>query len=95
MDSFGFYEVLLNMFVEENPYNAFIQLWVGGIIGTALRTPIWIKQSTNVQIDPGYICLDGVVDVSKWHGWLPSRSKLVHKITKLLTSKYLHYFNLM
>jgi hypothetical protein len=69
-DNYGFYEVLLNVLVEEEPFGVFIQLWLGGVVTTDPGTPLWIKQAANVNMDPGYQCLDAVVDVSAWQGWL-------------------------
>lgn len=70
IDNFGFYEVLLNVLVEEEPFGVFLQLWLGGVVTTDPATPIWVKQAANVQMDPGFTCLDAVIDVGRWQGWL-------------------------
>ncbi|NQZ11690.1 MAG: hypothetical protein HRT35_31450 [Algicola sp.] len=70
VDNFGFYEILINVLVEEAPFGVFIQLWLGGVVTTNPGTPLWFKQATNIQMDPGYQCLDAIVDVSHWQGWL-------------------------
>lgn len=71
---FGFYEVLLNAFVEEQPFNGFIQCWLGGVVHTKAVEPndgkIWIKHASNVNMDSGFECLDAVVDTQIWKGWL-------------------------
>lgn len=70
IDNFGFYEVMLNVLVEEEPFGVFIQLWLGGVIMTEPGCSVWIKQATNVLMDPGYSCLDAQIDTSLWQGWL-------------------------
>ncbi len=69
-DNFGFYEILLNVIVEEAPFGVFLQLWLGGVVTTDPGGEVWIKQAANVQVDPGYTTLDALIDVERWQGWL-------------------------
>ncbi len=81
IENFGFYEVLLNVIVEEEPFGAFIQLWIGGVPITQPGNTVWIKQATNVMMDSGYTCLDAQIDTSQWHGWLAIVLKPTRKNT--------------
>ncbi|MFT6992655.1 MAG: hypothetical protein ACJASL_004655 [Paraglaciecola sp.] len=70
---FGFYEVLINVFVEEDPFDSFIQIWLGGVItlntDEGKKGELWVKQASNVNINAGYECLDAIIDTSVWQGW--------------------------
>lgn len=79
IENFGFYEVLINVIVEEEPFGAFIQLWIGGIPITEPGNTIWVKQATNVIMDSGYTCLDAQIDTNQWQGWLAIVLKPIRK----------------
>ncbi|PCK03388.1 MAG: hypothetical protein COA42_21240 [Alteromonadaceae bacterium] len=66
-DNFGFYEVLANAMIE--PEGAYLQLWLGGVIQTAPGTSVMIKHPSNFISDPGWHCLDAIVESDHWHGW--------------------------
>ena len=78
IDSFGFYEVMLNILVEEDPFGFYLQIWLGGVV--TLSSPnkqsvnsnseVLIKHPTNIAHDCGFMCLDAVIDTAKWQGWL-------------------------
>lgn len=79
-NNFGFYEVMLNVIVEEPPFGCFIQVWLGGVITTDSGDKcIQIKNPSNVNFDAGFVSLDAEVDTGKWQNWLailikPTRS---------------------
>lgn len=66
---FGFYEVLLNIMIEEDPFDCYIQMWLGGVFSQQDAQKLWVKHPVNALPDPGFICLDAEVDTSIWQGW--------------------------
>lgn len=69
-DSFGFYEVMVNAFVEEEPHDFFLQIWLGGVVETPEGVSVLVKHPSNTQMDPGFLCLDATIDTHQWRGWL-------------------------
>jgi len=67
--AFGFYEVLLNIMVEEDPFDCYIQMWLGGAISQQGAERLWVKHATNINQDPGFTCLDAEIDTKLWQGW--------------------------
>lgn len=86
VDNFGFYEVMVNTFIEKESREVFLQIWLGGVIETE-DTSIFIKHPSNVLPDPGFICLDGVIDSSKWQGWMAVVIKPTRKNSWVRVSK--------
>ena len=70
VDSFGFYEVMVNVFLEKDSQEVFLQIWLGGVLETEQGESILIKHPSNVLADLGFICLDGIIDSSTWQGWM-------------------------
>jgi len=70
VDSFGFYEVMVNVFLEKDSQDVFFQIWLGGVLETEQGECILIKHPSNVFSDSGFICLDGIINSSKWQGWM-------------------------
>jgi len=68
-DTFGFYEIMVNVFAENSPDDFFIQVWLGGVIQTPPGVKVGVKHASNVQMDAGFLCLDAIVDSAQWHGW--------------------------
>ena len=87
INQFGFYEVLLNVLVEEPPFGVYIQLWLGGVLTAQPGCNIWVKQAANIMQDSGYTCLDGQINITQWQGWLaivlkPTRQGQWVQVTK-------------
>jgi len=61
---------MVNVFLEKDSQEVFLHIWLGGVLETEQGESIFIKHPSNVLAGLGYICLDGVIDSSKWHGWL-------------------------
>ncbi|HED34898.1 MAG TPA: hypothetical protein ENJ08_11935 [Gammaproteobacteria bacterium] len=68
-ETFGFYEIMLNVFAEKSPDDFFIQIWLGGVIETPAGVKVAVKHASNTQMDAGFLCLDGIIDTGQWHGW--------------------------
>ena len=70
VETFGFYEIMVNIIVEEDPFDFYLQIWLGGTLHLDGDGQISIKHATNVLHDAGFICLDADVDTDMWQGWL-------------------------
>lgn len=71
LNDFGFYEIMINVFAEEDPYGFFLQVWLGGVLETEVDSPqLLIKSATNVNMNSGFTCLDAVIDAHQWQGWM-------------------------
>ena len=79
VDNFGFYEVMVNVFIEKDTKEVFLQIWLGGVLETEPGNGIFVKHPSNVLSNPGFICLDGIIDSSKWQGWMAVVIKPTHK----------------
>jgi len=79
VNNFGFYEVMLNVFIEKESKEVFLQIWLGGVLETKHGAGLFIKHPSNVLSDPGFICLDGIIDSSNWQGWLAVVIKPTHR----------------
>jgi hypothetical protein len=61
---------MVNVFLEKDSQEVFLQIWLGGVLETELGESIFIKHPSNLLVDSGFICLDGIIDCSKWQGWM-------------------------
>jgi hypothetical protein len=68
--TFGFYEIMVNIIVEEDPFDFYLQIWLGGSLELDSNGQILVKHATNVLNDAGFICLDAEIDTQLWQGWL-------------------------
>ncbi len=89
IDNFGFYEVMVNVFIEKDIQEVFLQIWLGGVLETELGTKVFIKHPSNIIPNPGFICLDGMVDSSRWQGWMAVVIKPTHKDTWIQVTREL------
>jgi hypothetical protein len=70
INSFGFYEIMINIIVEEDPFDFYLQIWLGGSLALDTDGQILIKHATNVLNDAGFVCLDAEINTKMWQGWL-------------------------
>jgi hypothetical protein len=70
IDTFGFYEIMVNVIVEEEPFGFYLQIWLGGSYELEGDGKILIKNATNVLNNAGFTCLDANIDTQMWQGWL-------------------------
>lgn len=71
LDDFGFYEIMINVLAEEEPYGFFLQVWLGGVLETPADHPeLLIKPATNANLNSGFNCLEAVIDADQWQGWM-------------------------
>ena len=68
LDTFGFYEVMVNGLYEGNN-DFFIQLWLGGVVETPPGYAAWVKHPGNRLLSNGLTCLDGLIETDRWQGW--------------------------
>ncbi|MBO1256501.1 hypothetical protein J3L16_12485 [Alteromonas sp. 5E99-2] len=69
VDTFGFYEIMLNVIVEEDPFDFYLQVWLGGVVDYESAGGISVKHPTNVDHNSGFICLDADINTEVWKGW--------------------------
>ena len=50
LDTFGFYEIMLNVIVEEDPFDFYLQVWLGGVIDYDGTGGISVKHLSLIHI---------------------------------------------
>ncbi|MEM7241502.1 MAG: hypothetical protein AAF429_04895 [Pseudomonadota bacterium] len=82
-----FYNYLFYLGREEEPFDFWILIYIGGLIETDPGNRIVVKHPSNVLTDHPFIVYDGIVESSKWPGTLNIGIKPLRKNEWIFVSR--------